>query len=40
MDLRHYHEVIDVNLDGDGHDIYTVNPDLTEDMNKLSKQSQ
>lgn len=40
MDLRHYQEVVDVNSDGEGHEIYTVIPDFTEDMKKLSKQSQ
>lgn len=40
MDFRHYNEVIDINSDGMGHDIYTVIPDFSEDMKKLSKQSQ
>lgn len=40
MDLRHYQEVVDVNSDGEGHEIYTVIPDFTEDMKKHSKQSQ
>lgn len=40
MDLRHYQDVIDVYPDGKGHDIYTVMPDFSEDMKKLSKKSQ
>ena len=40
MDLRHYQEVIDIHSDGDGHDIYTVIPDFSEEMKELSKQSQ
>lgn len=40
MDLRHYQEVASVDSDGKGHDIYTVMPNFTKDMKKLSKQSQ
>lgn len=39
MDLRHYREVINVQSDEDGHSIYTVMPDFTEDMRKKSKES-
>lgn len=39
MDLRHYRDVINVQSDGNGHDIYTVIPDFSEDMKKLSRKT-
>lgn len=39
MDLRHYKKVVDVKPDGKGHNVCTVMPDFTEDMEKLSKES-
>lgn len=40
MDLRHYKEVVEVQSDEAGHEIYTVMPDFSNDMKELSEQSQ
>lgn len=40
MDLRRYNEVTDVNIDNEGHEVYTIAPAFTEDMKLLSKESQ
>lgn len=40
MDIRHYRDVINVQPDGKGNEIYTLMPDFTQEMNEQSKQSQ
>lgn len=40
MDLRHYQAVVDVQSDDNGHNIYAVMPDFSEDMKKLSRETQ